>query len=48
MAYNMDTKCVHILSHPTIKATLPFINGGISGMVATTIIQPIDMVKVRG
>jgi solute carrier family 25 (mitochondrial oxoglutarate transporter), member 11 len=25
----------------------PFANGGISGMMATTIIQPIDMVKVR-
>jgi solute carrier family 25 (mitochondrial oxoglutarate transporter), member 11 len=25
----------------------PFVNGGISGMMATTIIQPIDMVKVR-
>lgn len=25
----------------------PFINGGLSGMAATTIIQPIDMVKVR-
>jgi solute carrier family 25 oxoglutarate transporter 11 len=28
-------------------AALPFINGGISGMVATGVIQPIDMVKVR-
>ena len=25
----------------------PFINGGLSGMAATCIIQPIDMVKVR-
>ena len=25
----------------------PFVNGGLSGMMATTIIQPIDMVKVR-
>ena len=25
----------------------PFVNGGLSGMAATTIIQPIDMVKVR-
>lgn len=25
----------------------PFINGGLSGMMATTIIQPLDMVKVR-
>ena len=29
---------------PTLK---PFVNGGLSGMMATTIIQPIDMVKVR-
>jgi solute carrier family 25 (mitochondrial oxoglutarate transporter), member 11 len=28
-------------------ALKPFVNGGISGMMATTIIQPIDMVKVR-
>ena len=25
----------------------PFVNGGLSGMAATCIIQPIDMVKVR-
>jgi solute carrier family 25 oxoglutarate transporter 11 len=29
------------------RAALPFIVGGSSGMVATTCIQPIDMVKVR-
>lgn len=28
-------------------AAKPFINGGASGMAATCIIQPIDMVKVR-
>ncbi|KAM3559428.1 hypothetical protein ARSEF4850_004133 [Beauveria asiatica] len=32
---------------PFMVAALPFINGGISGMVATTVIQPVDMVKVR-
>lgn len=32
---------------PYMKAALPFLNGGISGMVATTVIQPVDMVKVR-
>lgn len=32
---------------PFARAALPFINGGISGMVATTVIQPVDMVKVR-
>lgn len=29
---------------PTIK---PFVNGGASGMLATCVIQPIDMIKVR-
>lgn len=29
------------------KAAKPFVNGGLSGMGATCIIQPIDMVKVR-
>ncbi|CAD7696506.1 unnamed protein product [Ostreobium quekettii] len=29
------------------KATKPFVNGGLSGMMATCIIQPIDMIKVR-
>ncbi|OAA68023.1 mitochondrial dicarboxylate carrier protein [Niveomyces insectorum RCEF 264] len=35
------------LHTPFMRATLPFINGGLSGMVATTVIQPVDMVKVR-
>ncbi|BEI81543.1 hypothetical protein CcaverHIS002_0207030 [Cutaneotrichosporon cavernicola] len=35
------------LHQPAVRAVLPFVNGGISGMVATTIVQPIDMVKVR-
>lgn len=29
------------------KAAKPFVNGGLSGMMATCVIQPIDMVKVR-
>lgn len=29
---------------PTVK---PFVNGGLSGMLATCVIQPIDMVKVQ-
>ncbi|KAG8387373.1 hypothetical protein BUALT_Bualt02G0014600 [Buddleja alternifolia] len=29
---------------PTVK---PFVNGGCSGMLATSVIQPIDMIKVR-
>lgn len=36
-----------ILHQPWVKAALPFINGGLGGMTATTVIQPIDMVKVR-
>ncbi|OAQ73715.1 mitochondrial 2-oxoglutarate/malate carrier protein [Pochonia chlamydosporia 170] len=38
----------HDLLHtPWVRAALPFVNGGISGMVATTVIQPVDMIKVR-
>ncbi|OJD14262.1 hypothetical protein ACJ73_09101 [Blastomyces percursus] len=33
--------------NPYIRPALPFINGGLSGMTATAVIQPIDMVKVR-
>jgi solute carrier family 25 oxoglutarate transporter 11 len=29
---------------PTVK---PFVNGGASGMLATCVIQPIDMIKVH-
>lgn len=35
------------LHQPTVRAALPFVNGGISGMIATTCIQPVDMIKVR-
>uniref|UniRef100_A0A453ECI0 Uncharacterized protein n=1 Tax=Aegilops tauschii subsp. strangulata TaxID=200361 RepID=A0A453ECI0_AEGTS len=28
------------------KTVKPFVNGGASGMLATCVIQPIDMVKV--
>jgi hypothetical protein len=31
----------------TWKAVKPFMNGGLSGMGATCIIQPLDIVKVR-
>lgn len=38
----------HDLLHtPFMRAALPFVNGGISGMVATSVVQPVDMVKVR-
>lgn len=35
-----------LMSHPVIRGALPFLNGGAAGMMATTIIQPVDMVKV--
>lgn len=35
------------LQTPFMRGALPFINGGTAGMVATTCIQPIDMIKVR-
>ncbi|KAK1983399.1 mitochondrial 2-oxoglutarate/malate carrier protein [Colletotrichum cereale] len=35
------------LHTPFMRAALPFINGGLSGMVATSVIQPVDMIKVR-
>ncbi|KAF2734432.1 mitochondrial carrier [Polyplosphaeria fusca] len=35
------------LHTPFMRAALPFINGGLAGMTATTVIQPVDMIKVR-
>ena len=35
------------LHHPYTRVALPFFNGGLAGMTATAIIQPVDMVKVR-
>lgn len=35
------------LHHPYTRAALPFVNGGLAGMTATAVIQPIDMIKVR-
>lgn len=37
----------NFLHTPFMRAALPFVNGGIAGMTATTVIQPVDMVKVR-
>lgn len=37
----------NLLHTPFMRAALPFINGGLAGMTATTVIQPIDMIKVR-
>ncbi|RMJ22799.1 carrier protein [Aspergillus sp. HF37] len=36
-----------LLHQPLVRATLPFVNGGAAGMVATTCVQPVDMIKVR-
>ncbi|RAL67050.1 hypothetical protein DID88_007830 [Monilinia fructigena] len=36
-----------LLHTPFMRAALPFTNGGLAGMTATTVIQPIDMIKVR-
>ncbi|KAL6884478.1 thiamine diphosphate-binding protein [Trichoderma evansii] len=52
-----DTQFVELRAKPQVangflhtalmRGALPFINGGISGIIATTVIQPIDMVKVH-
>lgn len=34
------------LHHPITMNVLPFLNGGAAGMIATSFIQPVDMVKV--
>lgn len=33
--------------NPTWAAVAPFVLGGASGMIATTVIQPMDMIKVQ-
>ncbi|KAL3452575.1 mitochondrial carrier domain-containing protein [Aspergillus insuetus] len=38
---------VNFLHHPYTRAAFPFVNGGLAGMTATVVIQPIDMIKVR-
>ncbi|KAL4792042.1 mitochondrial carrier domain-containing protein [Aspergillus venezuelensis] len=38
---------VDFLHQPYTRAALPFVNGGLAGMTATVVIQPIDMIKVR-
>ncbi|KAK2784180.1 putative mitochondrial 2-oxoglutarate/malate carrier protein [Emmonsiellopsis sp. PD_33] len=42
-----DPPSPSLLKHPYVRPALPFVNGGLSGMTATAVIQPIDMVKVR-
>ncbi|KAL9608253.1 MAG: hypothetical protein Q9167_006905 [Letrouitia subvulpina] len=47
MSEETSTTTASILHHPYTRLALPFINGGLAGMTATTVIQPIDMIKVR-
>lgn len=37
----------NVFNASLLPSILPFINGGLAGIVATTVVQPIDMVKVR-
>lgn len=46
-AENPKKATTDFLHTPLMRAALPFINGGIAGMTATAVIQPVDMVKVR-
>lgn len=46
-AENPSQATQKFLHQPWVRAALPFVNGGVAGMVATTVIQPIDMIKVR-
>ncbi|KAI9691185.1 MAG: putative mitochondrial 2-oxoglutarate/malate carrier protein [Bathelium mastoideum] len=46
-AENPEKATRDFLHMPVVRAALPFVNGGLAGMTATTVIQPIDMIKVR-
>jgi len=46
-AENPRKATTDFLHTPFMRAALPFVNGGLAGMTATTVIQPVDMVKVR-
>jgi solute carrier family 25 oxoglutarate transporter 11 len=46
-AENPKKTTANFLQTPFMRAALPFINGGIAGMTATSVIQPVDMIKVR-
>lgn len=44
----MATAEAKLKSHAGVWSTVkPFVNGGASGMLATCVIQPIDMIKAR-
>ncbi|KAF1912107.1 mitochondrial carrier domain-containing protein [Ampelomyces quisqualis] len=46
-AENPKKATTDLLHTPFMRGALPFINGGLAGMTATSVIQPVDMVKVR-
>ncbi|KAF1359242.1 mitochondrial 2-oxoglutarate/malate carrier protein-like protein [Lizonia empirigonia] len=46
-AENPKKATADFLHTPFMRGALPFINGGLAGMTATSVIQPVDMVKVR-
>jgi solute carrier family 25 oxoglutarate transporter 11 len=46
-AENPKKATADFLHTPFMRAALPFINGGLAGMTAPTVIQPVDMIKVR-
>lgn len=46
-AENPARATTDFLHTPWVRASLPFVNGGLAGMTATTVIQPVDMIKVR-
>jgi solute carrier family 25 oxoglutarate transporter 11 len=46
-AENPKKATTDLLHTPFMRIALPFVNGGLAGMTATTVIQPVDMVKVR-
>ncbi|KAL8656113.1 MAG: hypothetical protein Q9226_002772 [Calogaya cf. arnoldii] len=47
MTEETSTSTSSLLHNPYVRPALPFVNGGLAGMTATTVIQPIDMIKVR-
>ncbi|KAF2098193.1 mitochondrial carrier [Rhizodiscina lignyota] len=46
-AENPQKATTDFLHTPFMRGALPFINGGLAGMTATSVIQPVDMIKVR-
>jgi solute carrier family 25 oxoglutarate transporter 11 len=46
-AENPKKATTDFLHTPFMRGALPFINGGLAGMTATSVIQPVDMIKVR-